>query len=62
MSVYNMRYVYEKGGEISVAFDICPEIIGKDIDDVMGGGKKGIIVKNVSEVENVFKADNLTHA
>jgi len=57
MSVYTMRYVYEKGGEISVAFDIRPEIIGKDIGDIMGGGKKGVIVKNVSESDNVFKAD-----
>ncbi|MDR1087190.1 MAG: hypothetical protein LBL16_02975 [Endomicrobium sp.] len=57
MSVYTMRYVYEKGAEIAAAFDVRPEIIGKDIGDVIGSGKKGTIVKNVSEAENFFKAN-----
>ncbi|MDR2399676.1 MAG: hypothetical protein LBD61_04540 [Endomicrobium sp.] len=57
MSVYTMRYVYEKGAEITAAFDVCPEIIGKDIGDIIGCSKKDIIVKNVSEAENFFKAN-----
>lgn len=57
MSVYSMRYVYEKGGEIVSAFDINPEVVGKDIGDIVGGGKKGVIVKNVSEAEAVFTKD-----
>ena len=31
MSVYLMRYVLEKGAELIAAFDVNPELIGKDI-------------------------------
>jgi 4-hydroxy-tetrahydrodipicolinate reductase len=41
MLVYTMRYVFEKGAEIAYAFDVRPEVIGKDIGDIIGGGKKG---------------------
>ncbi|AKL98412.1 dihydrodipicolinate reductase [Endomicrobium proavitum] len=57
MSVYSMRYVYEKGGEIVSAFDINSEVIGKDIGDIIGGGKKGVIVQNVKDAQAVFKKD-----
>ncbi|MDR2425690.1 MAG: hypothetical protein LBD46_00665 [Endomicrobium sp.] len=57
MSVYSMRYVYEKGGEIVSAFDINPTVIGKDIGDIIGSGKKGVIVRDVKEAESVFLKD-----
>ncbi|MDR1941569.1 MAG: hypothetical protein LBQ47_04515 [Endomicrobium sp.] len=57
MSVYTMRYVYEKGGEIVSAFDVRPEVIGKDIGDIIGGGKKGVIVRDAKEAETVFSKD-----
>ncbi|MDR1695767.1 MAG: hypothetical protein LBR69_03945 [Endomicrobium sp.] len=57
MAVYSMRYVYEKGGEIVSAFDINPQVIGKDIGDIMKTGKKGIIVQNASDAGKAFKAD-----
>ncbi len=57
MSVYTMRYVYEKGGEIVCAFDINPEVIGKDIGEIIGGGKKGVKVRDVKEAEAVFTKD-----
>ncbi len=55
MSVYTMRYVYEKGAEIVAAFDIRKELFGKDISTVMGGEKKGVNIFDASNAENVLK-------
>ncbi|MDR0646147.1 MAG: dihydrodipicolinate reductase, partial [Elusimicrobiota bacterium] len=49
MSVYTMRYVYEKGGEIVAAFDVNPKIIGKDIGEIIGSDKKGVIVSDAKD-------------
>jgi len=35
-----MRYVMEKGGKVVAGFDINPEVIGKDINVILGGTKK----------------------
>jgi len=40
MSLYTMRYVMEKGGKVVAGFDINPEVIGKDINVILGGTKK----------------------
>ena len=42
MSVYTMRYVYEKGAEIVAAFDIDENKFGKDISTIIGGDYKGV--------------------
>ena len=34
MSVYTMRYVYEKGGEIVGAVDINPDVIGRNNNEL----------------------------
>lgn len=54
MAVYTMRYVYEKGAEIVAAFDINPAVIGKDIGEIMGTEKKGVVVKNAAEADKVL--------
>lgn len=55
MSVYTMRYVYEKGGEIVAAVDINPNVIGKDIGEVMGTENKGVTVVPIEQAEQTLK-------
>lgn len=54
MSVYTMRYVIENGGQIVGAVDINPNVIGKDIGDIMETDKKGILVEDVKNVEGLL--------
>lgn len=55
MSVYTMRYVYEKGAEIVAAIDVNPARIGKDISEIMGGESKGVLVSSLEDAEKVLK-------
>lgn len=55
MSVYTMRYVYEKGAEIVAAFDINENLFGKDISTVMGGEERGVKIFDASNAENVLR-------
>lgn len=55
MSVYTMRYVFEKGGEIVGALDVNPAVIGKDIGEIIGGEKRGVTVTDAKNAESLLK-------
>ena len=55
MSVYTMRYVLEKGGEIVGAVDMNPAVIGKDIGEIIGTEKTGVVVTDAKDAENLLK-------
>ena len=55
MAVYTMRYVFEKGGEIVGAVDVNPNVIGKDIGEIIGGEKRGVTVTAADNAEEMLK-------
>lgn len=55
MSAYTMRYALDKGYEIVGAVDINPDVIGKDISEIIGCENKGIKVTDAKEAEELLK-------
>lgn len=58
MSKYTMKFAFEKGMDVIAAFDINPDIIGKDIGDIIGCEKKNIIVEDAKDVKERLKELN----
>ena len=56
MSIYTMRYMLEKGIEIVGAVDINPEVIGKDIGEILGQEKIGVTVTSTESAKEMMKA------
>jgi len=51
MSVFTMRYVLERGGELAGAYDIAQSRIGKDIGEIIGGAPRGVKVEDVRDLD-----------
>ena len=54
MSIYTMKYVLDNGGKIVGACDINPDVIGKDIGDIIGCEKLGVVVSDVKYAEKIL--------
>ena len=55
MAKYTMRYVMEKGGEVLGAIDINPQVIGKDIGDIIECENLGVKVTALENAEEMLK-------
>lgn len=56
MAVYTMDYAIEKGCEIVGAIDVNPDIIGKDIGEIMNTSSMGITVTALENAKEMLMA------
>ncbi len=55
MSMFTMKYMLEKGIEIVGAIDVNPDIVGKDIGEIIGREKLGITVTHEEEAVGLLE-------
>ena len=56
MSVFTMRYMLEKGIEIVGAIDTDPNVIGKDIGEILGRENMGIIISDNKDAKKMLES------
>ena len=54
MSIYTMKYALDNGAVVVGAVDVNPDVIGKDIGDIIGIEKQGVIVSDVKDAEKLL--------
>ena len=57
-----MRYAMGKGAEIVCAFGRSPQNLGKDIGDIAGVGKTGVLVQDSKDAAAILQEKSLTPA
>ncbi len=57
MSRYLMRYAIAKGAELVAAFDMNPDLVGKDVSEIIGNGYPlvGVKVSPSADAEQIMK-------
>lgn len=55
MSKYIMNYIDALGGKVVGAVDISEDLIGKDISYVTGSDVKGVIIEDISKLDELLK-------
>lgn len=54
MSIPTMKYIYDHGAEVVCAFSRTDRVVGKDIGQIMGTEKKGVIINYAKDAAKIF--------